>query len=233
MVFARYTGLCLLFLLIIPSLLLSDSQKVTLSYYKGIISIYRNKTAITPEIDMNLYEGDSLSTGANSTLEITYENGSVSSLEPHSVIVIKLAEKDEGKLKTRIKAWLGKVFCKIQKLKDGENFEVYTPTAVASVRGTVFEASVSETQETSFNVLAGEVFAKSLVEGAKTYLLKETFKYQVGRDGMVDVRKLTQQELNELKNRASSYIRNFIEESNEEIKEDLRKKAKKGCLGLI
>jgi len=229
----RFTPLLLLFLFIIPTYLLPKTQNTILTYYKGTVSIYRNKTLQQPEIDMNLLPGDSLETGSNSTLEIRYEDGSVSSLEPNSIIKINSAKKEDGLFKTAIKAWLGSVLCKIKKLHTGETFEVYTPTAVASVRGTVFEAVVKETQETSFNVLAGELYASSLLEGARTYILKDKFKYFVGRDGVPDIRKLSDKELKALKSRASAYIRNFIEETKEEIEKDIKKKVKKGCLGFI
>ena len=182
---------------------------------------------------MPILPGDSIETGKESSLEITYENGTVSSLEPNSIIKIKEIEKKNGLFTTRIKALLGSILCKVQKLRKGETFELRTPTAVATVRGTVFEATVSKTQESSFNLLSGQLYAKALVEGAKTYLLKDKLKYAVGREGVPNIRKLSEKEINALKGRASAYIQNFIEEKKKEIKEDIKKNVKKGCLGFI
>jgi len=221
------------FLLASQTLLLSENQKASLSYYKGSVSIFRNKTVVYPEINMPILPGDSIETGKESSLEITYENGTVSSLEPNSIIKIKEIEKKNGLFTTRIKALLGSILCKVQKLRKGETFELRTPTAVATVRGTVFEATVSKTQESSFNLLSGQLYAKALVEGAKTYLLKDKLKYAVGREGVPNIRKLSEKEINALKGRASAYIQNFIEEKKKEIKEDIKKNVKKGCLGFI
>lgn len=231
----RFASLLILFFLLLTSqsLLFSETQKATLTYFKGTISIYRNKTLVSPKINLNILPGDSIVTADESNLEITYEDGSVSSIEPNSVLKIGELKKEKGLFTTKIKTWLGSVLCKVKKLRKGEKFIVYTPTAVASVRGTVFETVVEETQETSFNVLSGQLLAKALIEGAKTYLLDEKFKYFVGKEGIPDVRKLTEKELSDLKKRATAYIRGFIEEKKGEIKKDIKKKVKKGCLGFI
>ncbi len=182
---------------------------------------------------MTILTGDSLVTGSNSNLEITYEDGSVSSLAPNSILKIRYLKKENGLFTTRIKAWMGSIICKITKLSKGETFQVYTPTAVATIRGTVFEANISKDKETSFKVLSGKLYATALVEGAKTYLLSDALKYTVGIAGIPQVGKLTEQELTALKNKASTYIRDFIEEKKEEIEEDIKKEIKKGCLGFL
>ncbi|MCK4395235.1 FecR domain-containing protein [candidate division WOR-3 bacterium] len=182
---------------------------------------------------MKILKGDSLVTEDDSYLEIRYEDGSVSSLEPNSTIMINEIKKEKGLFTTRIKSLVGSLLCKIKKLKKGESFQVYTPTAAATVRGTVFEVVVKETQETSFNVLSGQLYAKALIEGAQTYLLRDKFTYFVGKEGIPDVRKLTDNELAALRNRAHAYIRDFIEEKKEEIEKGTKKGRKKGCLGFI
>ncbi len=219
--------------LISQTLLFAETQKSYISYFKGSVSIYRKKTIVYPKIKMPILPGDSIETGKESNCEITYENGTVSSLEPNSVIKIGEIKKKQGLFTTRIKALFGSIICKVQKLKKGETFEVRTPTAVATVRGTVFEATVGKTQESSFNLLSGQLYAKSLAQGAKTYLLKDKLKFAVGREGIPDIRKLSEKEVKALKGRASAYIKNFIEEKKKEIKEDIQKKVKKGCLGFI
>jgi hypothetical protein len=231
---SRAASLVFLFFLISsPTFLNAETQKATLSYFKGSISIFRKQTLVYPEINMRIYAGDSITTASESTAEITYEDASVSSILPNSVLKVGQLKKENGFFTTKIKTWVGGVFCKVQKLRKGDAFQVYTPTAVATVRGTVFEATVSKDEGTSFNVLSGELLAKSLIEGAKTYLLKDKFKYFVGKDGLPDVRKMTEQEVQALQNRAKSYIRGFIEEKKEEIEKTIGKEVKKGCLGFF
>ncbi|OQX56600.1 MAG: hypothetical protein B5M53_00580 [Candidatus Cloacimonas sp. 4484_209] len=215
------------------ALLFSETQKASLTYFKGKILFYRNRIQIQPVLKMAVLPGDSLVTGDESSLEVTYEDGSVSSLEPNSIIKIKEIKKENGLFTTRIKTWLGRILCKVKKLRSGETFEVYTPTAVATVRGTVFEAEVTKNQETLINVVSGKVFAKSLIEGAKTYLVKESFKYTVGRKGIPIVRKLTEKEITGLRGRAKSYLRGFIEEEKTKMKENIKEKVRKGCLGFF
>jgi hypothetical protein len=223
----------LFFFLIFTPFLLSNTQKASLSYYKGLISIYRDKNPISPFVNMTILTGDSLVTGTDSNLEIKYEDGSVSSLGPNSILKIRYLKKEKGLFTTRIKAWMGNIICKISKLNKGETFQVYTPTAVATIRGTVFEANISKDKETSFKVLSGKLYATALAEGAKTYLFSDELKDTVGIAGIPQVGKLTEQELTALKNKASTYIRDFVEEKKEEIEEDIKKHIKKGCLGFF
>ena len=223
----------LFFLISSPPFLFAETQKAKLSYFKGNISIFRKQALIYPETNLRIYPGDSIVTAEESTAEITYEDGSVSSILPNSVLKVGQLKKENGFFTTKIKTWVGSVLCKVQKLRKGDAFQVYTPTAVATVRGTVFEATVSKEQETSFNILSGELLAKSLVEGAKTYLLKDKFKYFVGKEGVPDIRKLTAQELEALQSKAKTYIQGFIEEKKEEIEENIEKEIKKGCLGFL
>lgn len=230
---SRAAWIVLLFISLSPLFLSAETQKATLSYFKGNISIFRKKALIYPETNMRIYPGDSIVTAEESTAEITYEDGSVSSVLPNSVLKVGTLKKENGRFTTKIKTWVGSVLCKVQKLRKGDAFQVYTPTAVATVRGTVFEASVSKDDETSFNILSGELLAKSLVEGAKTYLLKDKFKYLVGKDGVPNVRELTAQEVEALQNKAKAYIQGFIEETKEEIEENIEKEIKKGCLGFL
>jgi hypothetical protein len=217
----------------LPLPLLSETQKIYLTYYTGTVNIFRKQTLVYPEINKRLYPGDSLTTGDNSSAEITYEDGSVSSLLPNSSIKIRQAKKEEGLFSTKIKAFFGSVICKVQKLRKGESFQINTPTAVAAVRGTVFETKVGEDSETAFKVLSGELYAKSLIEGAKTYLLKDEFSYLVGSDGIPNIRKLTEKEIAKLKTDAKTYIQNFIEEKKKEVEEEIKKEVKKGCLGFF
>jgi hypothetical protein len=230
---SRAAWIAFLLLALSPLFLSAETQKAKLSYFKGNISIFRKKALIYPETNMRIYPGDSIVTEDESTVEITYEDGSVSSVLPNSVLKVGTLKKENGRFTTKIKTWVGSVLCKVQKLRKGDAFQVYTPTAVATVRGTVFETSVSDNKETSFNILSGELLAKSFVEGAKTYLLKEKFKYLVGEEGIPDIRKLTAQEVEALQNKAKAYIQGFIEETKKEIEEEIEKEVKKGCLGFL
>jgi hypothetical protein len=230
---SRAAWVVLLLFSLSPLFLYAETQKAKLTYFKGNISIFRKQALIYPETNMGIYPGDSIVTAEESTAEITYEDGSVSSVLPNSVLKVGQLKKENGLFSTKIKTWVGSVLCKVQKLRKGDSFQVYTPTAVATVRGTVFEASVSEANETSINILSGELLAKSLAEGAKTYLLKEQSKYFVGKDGVPDIRKLTAEEVEALQSRAKTYIRGFIEERKEEIEEHIEKEIKKGCLGFL
>ncbi|TET22736.1 MAG: hypothetical protein E3J78_02795 [Candidatus Cloacimonadota bacterium] len=229
----KTAAIFLFFLILSVSFLYPDTQKVTLTYFKGEVSVFRKQTLAYTEINMRIYPGDSIVTADESSAEITYEDGSVSSILPNSILKIGQLKREQGLFTTRLKTWVGSILCKVTKLRKGDSFRVFTPTAVATVRGTVFEVAVNEKQETSFNVLSGELLAKALIKDAKAYLLKGQFKYFVGAEGIPDVRKLTEQEIKNLEERATMYIRDYIQEKQKEIEKGIKKQMKKGCLGFL
>jgi len=74
---------------------------------------------------------------------------------------LKLAElfksKETGNTRTGLELVIGKVLVKPKELKDGESFQVRTPTAVAGVRGTRFSVESTPGKDTKIGVLHGKV----------------------------------------------------------------------------
>ncbi|MBF0198019.1 MAG: FecR domain-containing protein [Planctomycetes bacterium] len=69
----------------------------------------------------------------------------------------KLSESPSGETKCSLSLFQGIARNKVHKLKGKSSFTIKTPVAVAGVRGTEFQVSVSETGETEIAVLEGEV----------------------------------------------------------------------------
>ena len=87
--------------------------------------------------------GDIVKTGDNSGARLNFSDGSVARLYEKSTLKITQAEFAPEKKVAKFKALLGKFKFKVTKLLGKESkFEVETPTAVASVRGTEFDMEV-------------------------------------------------------------------------------------------
>ena len=101
---------------------------------------------------MTLDAGDRVKTGGNSSVEIQMDAGLVS-LGEKTQFGLKKFETTEGQIKASLELTLGKLKAKVEKLREGSEFKVMTPTSVASVRGTVFDLWVFEYLEELFTRL--------------------------------------------------------------------------------
>jgi hypothetical protein len=91
-----------------------------------------------------------LQTGRNSVLEITFEDGSSFLLRSHTLLGILTAQKKgPSHLLRDLFVGAGRVTTKVRGATgEAPRFNVRTPSAVASVRGTEFRIAVDETQKT-------------------------------------------------------------------------------------
>jgi len=98
--------------------------------------------------DMVLHEKDEIRTLAGAKATLLLDEGKTGKLElrEKSFFRLNTLKKDDqtDKKTTLLDLAEGKLRVYAKKLKDGEKFEVRTPTAIAGVRGTVFDVSVDE-----------------------------------------------------------------------------------------
>lgn len=93
--------------------------------------------------------GDAIETGVNSIAKIKFADGTISTLQSKSSLVLVTSHQYAGKLNYTIKIKLSsgrtEVVANPQHLQD-DNVEVETPTAVAVVRGTEFRVGAESTK---------------------------------------------------------------------------------------
>lgn len=116
-------------------------QKITLDDLKGNVLVKKTGQAdFTAASNRTVLEtGDEIQT-QNGSGRLVFEDKSEITLGPNTRLAITESLKDDF-AKTRstvLKMELGKLKAKITKLTPGSRFEVITPSAIASVRGTVF-----------------------------------------------------------------------------------------------
>jgi hypothetical protein len=103
-------------------------------------------------VDLPLYPGDEVKTGADGKVEIQYNDGHI----------IRLAENTRVKLNDRGKGpgllvSLGRIWSRFKKMTGPSKFEIETPTVVAGIRGTIVLAEVNEDGVADVSVQEGEV----------------------------------------------------------------------------
>ena len=106
-----------------------------------------------------LQAGVRLKTAPDSHALLTFFEGSSIKLEPGTDIEIqKLDQIGERSADIIIKQWIGTTWSRVVKRLDpGGSYEIHTPSAIALVRGTLFETEVDETARTTVKTREGVV----------------------------------------------------------------------------
>jgi len=115
----------------------------------GTVTVERAGKLILAASGTALQVGDRLTTGPNSRVSVTLSDGSQLELNDSSTLVLteNVLNPDGSRASTKVTLLSGLVRSLV-KIGPGmrTNFEVHTPNAVASARGTMFDVSYHEGQ---------------------------------------------------------------------------------------
>jgi len=137
------------------------------------------------EEDMELGPGDRITTGANGSVIITLRDDHFIKLGSQAGLTVKELRSDQvaGGIWARLILTRGKLMAVVASLTTADSrFEVDTPQAVASVKGTSFQV-VAERKSTTISVLEGTVAASGYREelvAPEELEVKEGFETVVG-----------------------------------------------------
>lgn len=107
-----------------------------------------------------VHASDQVRTSSEGTADLRWRDGTRIRLAPGTTLTIeKFAQNSANKAQISLfDLSLGRVWVRlVQALKPASRFEIETPTAVASVRGTVFSVGVADDGNTSVSVFEGAV----------------------------------------------------------------------------
>lgn len=153
---------------------------VTLNLYAARITRIEGKPEVLSSISAQwhlisksttLNEKDRIRCGTGSRLEILLASGHRIKMWPKSEISIEKINAQESK----INLMLGRLRSWVKKLKAKEKFEVKTPVAVCSVRGTDFTVEVGQDNQTTVQVYEGTVAAKEETTGQEVLVRSGEF----------------------------------------------------------
>ena len=130
--------------------------------YEGDVKIERDSDDIDIFEGMKLVSEDEITTEDNSSVSLLADEDKYILARENACFTI-ISEGDEKQGRLRIKLEYGQTLIDIEnKLPDDYDFEVKTPNATLSVRGTTFEVSYDpQTNTTIVNVTDGEVKVES------------------------------------------------------------------------
>lgn len=132
---------------------------------------------------------------------------------------------------TQFKLWIGKIRCEVKKIEKDSKFEIVTPTAIAGIRGTIWDTFVTHDDLSEFYVINGNVWVENL-SGAQKYLVLQDQICNVNPTGDVGIPdKATVEQQNEHENEFKETPE--VEEPVEPVKKEetpapVQQKAEKG-----
>jgi len=115
-----------------------------------------------------LYDSDTLKTDNNGYAAVQFMDNSLVKVKPKSLLIIRGEVLDKNSTASRIAVEIGEVFLNVTKRQS--QFEVQTPSAVASVKGTSLSSSVTEDGSTIVTVFSGSVELIATRSGQKVTL---------------------------------------------------------------
>lgn len=112
-----------------------------------------------------LYQSDSVKTGNDSSASIVLFKSSIIRLASNTEVTLQKLLRQAGETNVTIKQDAGRTWNTVLKISGIDNYEVQTPTTIASVRGTSFYVNVHADDETNVGVGYGTNNVSSIKNG--------------------------------------------------------------------
>jgi hypothetical protein len=151
-------------ILIIQSPAVAKAQLIIES---GDVQIKHEKGQwIDAENGMDLFQSDSVKTGDNTAASIILFESSIIRLDSNTEVTIQEIIREE-ETSVKIQQDEGRTWNTIRKISGIDNYEIQTPTTIASVRGTSFLMELLPDGNTTVGVSNGTVNITILINGSK------------------------------------------------------------------
>ena len=128
---------------------------LNIEFMVGDVSVVRGGSKVSLAVGTKILENDKVITGKKAMVAMTYADGSRISMKENAVLVI--GKMPSGSDSAPVCVVSGAVTTKFSKLAKGSDARrsVYTPTAVAAVRGTEFTVIVSDGGDSRIDLSEG------------------------------------------------------------------------------
>jgi len=203
-------------------ILTSDSNvaKAQLVIDSGTVQVKHGGGVWTPAEDgMFLYQSDSVKTGDDSAATIVLFESSLIRLDNNTEVTLRELIQQVEETSVSIQQDAGRTWNTVLKISGIDNYEVQTPTTVASVRGTAFVVTVFADGETYYGIGHGNLNVSSIKHG------QIVFTIILGKDEAVTIHPdLIDQPLEVIPFEKDDWIlenQQKDEENTENVKEEL------------
>jgi len=153
--------------LIIPiGLLKGVPIEGTVTFIKGDVKFKTQEEETWRQLHLKdtVREGSGISTGEESAVEITFEDGASFFLRSNTALELRAANrKAEDHIIRKLFLKAGRSISRLKKALGKESrFEIQTPSAVAAAKGTEFRASVDDKEATRTEVMKGTIGVEAM-----------------------------------------------------------------------
>jgi hypothetical protein len=195
--------------------LTAESKTVvgSVSAIVGSATIKRQSASnwLKAKIKLPVFESDAVNTGEESRCEIALNGDKVIRLGEKTLAIISAQEQANSK----VKATHGSVWVNVKHLVNSRSFEVSSPTAVAAIRGTVFNVNC-DTNAAQYMVFRGAVAV--MPQNKKGSAKDSTFMIPAGQQ--ITLVKNMDQYLKDQEKAFRDYIKQDQEEFDTFVKQD-------------
>jgi FecR-like protein len=144
----------------------SDVASAQLVIDYGTVQVkHEGSNWTSAETGMFLFQSDALRTGEDTYASVILFESSIIRLDSNTEILLKKIIQQAETTNITIEQESGRTWNTIQKISGIDNYEVQTPTAIASVRGTAFDVNVTTSGSTRISVINGTVNVSRLENG--------------------------------------------------------------------
>ena len=158
--------ICIIGFLWFTNLNVSNNVTVQLVIDSGLVEVKHVGSSWTSASNgMLLEQSDTIKTGKDTSASVILFKGSIIRLDSNTKIKIKEIINDADKTYVKIEQDSGRTWNTISKISGIDDYEVQTPTTVASVRGTAFVVIVEPNGTTYYGVSHGIVNVSSISDG--------------------------------------------------------------------
>jgi len=120
-----------------------DVANAQLIIGSGTVQVkHSGESWVSAQNGMLLYQSDSIKTGDNTSASIVLFESSIIRLDNNTEVTIQEILQQEGETSVKIKQDSGRTWNTVLKMSGIDDYEVHTPTTVASVRGTSFDVNI-------------------------------------------------------------------------------------------
>jgi hypothetical protein len=173
---------------IIGFLLLTSSSgeesKAQITDISGSVQVKHEGSWVTAENGMDLYQSDFVKTGDNSSASLILFKSSIIRLASNTEVTLKEVLEVAGETSVTLQQDAGRTWNTIAKMSGIDNYEVQTPTSVASVRGTSFDVYIHADGNVTISVVNGTVNVTDIDEIIFTIEVLENLSVTIDPDQM-------------------------------------------------
>jgi hypothetical protein len=147
---------------------------------KGAVSLHSAKGDVLPSLRGTVLQPGTVIATDHGSLLLTLGDSSQLLIKPHSRVVLKEPASSEG---LSLMLLLGELLAKVRKrLENAPSFQMGTPTAAITVRGTQFSVEVTKRNKTVVQVFEGSVAVSAIGVQGPPVLVERGFMTEVEPD---------------------------------------------------